>query len=193
MISRPPVTSELELRLNADNPPPTTVLFAQQLKSTLGDALKLMLPLLFHVHQVSVLVPRHAAAGHHARRRRTLSATLEPPPSTLARASASPDPTEAHPRRSAAARAPPPPGTASAAAAASLQRRRRRVAPLRRRRRRLFRCPAPRARAGPAWAVAAPCSGRRWPQPPRAVAPAPASARPSAPGYTAAPSPVLFH
>jgi len=80
LISRPPVTSELELRLNADDPPPTTVLFAQQLKSTLGDALKLMLPLLFHVHQVSALVPRHAAAGHHARRRRTLSATLEPPP-----------------------------------------------------------------------------------------------------------------
>jgi len=80
LISRPPVTSELELRLNADNPPPTTVLFAQQLKSTLGDALKLMLPLLFHVHQVSALVPRHAAAGHHARRRRTLSATLELPP-----------------------------------------------------------------------------------------------------------------
>ena len=63
MISRPPITSELELRLNADDPPPTTVLFAQQLKSTLGDALKLMLPLLFHVHQVSTLVLDHAAVG----------------------------------------------------------------------------------------------------------------------------------
>ena len=66
MISRPPVTSELKLRLNADNPPPTTVLFDQQLKSTLGDALKLMLPLFFHVHQVSTLDFDHAAAGRTA-------------------------------------------------------------------------------------------------------------------------------
>ena len=66
--------------------PPVPVLFAQQLKSTLGDALKLMLPLLFHVHQVSTLDFDHAAGGRTAppaaelrRRRRTPRALLAPP------------------------------------------------------------------------------------------------------------------
>ena len=83
-----------------------------------------MLPLLFHVHQVSALVPHRATAVSLRRRRRTARAALTPPRATLARAPGLPELADAHPtphRRRLAppppARAAPPPSLLSAAAA----------------------------------------------------------------------------
>ena len=134
----------------------------------------LMLSTFLRVRIISVLVPRHAAAGRRACRRRTLRAALAPPPATLARAPEPPEPADAHPAPPRRRLAPPPPGTASTAAAAS---------PLRRRRRGLFRCPEPRARGPcPGRGCAGYCggyrAGRRRPPSPRALAsPAPRAAR----------------
>ena len=75
--------------------PPVPVLFAQQLKSTLGEPLVLMLSTFLRVREVSTLVSRHAAAGHRARRRRTARVTLAPPSAPLARAPVPPDPADA--------------------------------------------------------------------------------------------------
>ena len=65
-----------ELHLNVELPPPVLVSFAPQLKSTLGEALMLVLSLFFHVHQVSTRVLDHAATGRAARRRRCSGSSI---------------------------------------------------------------------------------------------------------------------
>jgi len=70
----------IELHLDVELLAPATIFFAQQLKSTLGEALMLVLSLFSHVHQVSTRVLDHAAAGRAARRRRTPSCSRRPPP-----------------------------------------------------------------------------------------------------------------
>jgi len=92
---RPPAIKAAELHLNADNPPPVPVFFAQQLKSTLGEALMLVLSAFLRVRIVFALVLHHATAVSLRRRRRTPRAALAPPHAAFARA--------LEPRRPAAA------------------------------------------------------------------------------------------
>ena len=98
--------------------PPVPILFAQQLKSTLGEPLVLMLSTFLRVRDVSTLVLDHAAVGR----------TVPPPPYAAGSASAALPPrcarTEvAQPRWCFPRATPPPPGPAAAgpsrAAAAS--------------------------------------------------------------------------
>ena len=52
----------IELHLDVELLAPATIFFAQQLKSTLGEALMLVLSALPRVHEVSALIPRYATA-----------------------------------------------------------------------------------------------------------------------------------
>ena len=69
----------IELHLDVELLAPATIFFAQQLKSTLGEALMLVLSTFPRVRMLSTLVLDHAAAGRSARHRRTLRVTLAPP------------------------------------------------------------------------------------------------------------------
>ena len=102
----------IELHLDVELLAPATIFFAQQLKSTLGEALMLVLSVFPHVHKVSALVPRHAAAGRGACRRRTPREALAPPHATFVRAPEPLAPAGAHLTPLRRHLAPPPPGRA---------------------------------------------------------------------------------
>ena len=140
----------VELHSAVELLPPVPVLFAQQLKLTLGEPLVLMVSTFLRVRKVSTLVSRHAAAGHRVHRRRTPAPRLRRPPATLARA-------------------PEPPGCAIARAAPPRRRlsHRRRSEP---RRRLLCLAPPPLGFAEPA-ALPPRATRARAPPPSRCRAP----------------------
>ena len=73
----------------------------------------LMLSTFLRVREVSMLVPRLAAAGRRAGRRRTPRAASAPPRATLARAPGPPELADAHPTPHRRRLAPPPPARAA--------------------------------------------------------------------------------